>query len=259
MRRLLVVITTLLLIFTLTTSMLAQEKIPPDRADNTYFIAFKSKVDTKVIKDHGGKLKNQYQYIPVVAAKLPDKAIEALSKNPNIDYIEKDAIAKASSQVIPWGIPHVKATNVQDLGNSGKGIKIGIIDTGIDDTHEDLKVNGGATFVEGTTDFKDDNGHGTHVAGTIAALDNEIGIIGVAPQAEIYAIKALDQSGSGNYSDIVAGIEWAITNKIDIVNMSLGEKLKAEHEEEKELFIKKMGELTLDVDWLKKSINKFHK
>lgn len=73
----------------------------------------------------------------------------------------------------------------------------------------------------------DDNGHGTHVAGTIGALDNELGVIGVAPQADIYAIKALDQYGNGSYSDIISGIEWAIDNNIDIINMSIGGTTKS--------------------------------
>ena len=86
---------------------------------------------------------------------------------------------------------------------------------------------GGISFVDGTTDYLDDNGHGTHVAGTVAALDNEIGVIGVAPQAELYAIKVLDQNGSGSYSDIIAGIEWAIDNNMNIINMSLGGTAKS--------------------------------
>ncbi|WP_339063965.1 S8 family peptidase [Tepidibacillus marianensis] len=85
-----------------------------------------------------------------------------------------------------------------------------------------IYVVGGTSVLTGVNDYFDDNGHGTHVAGTIAALDNEIGVIGVAPQAELYAIKALDQYGSGNYSDIISGIEWAIDQHMDIVNMSLG-------------------------------------
>ena len=77
-------------------------------------------------------------------------------------------------------------------------------------------------FVDYTKKYDDDNGHGTHVAGIIAATDNKVGIIGVAPEADIYAVKVLDQNGSGNYSSIISAIEWAIDNDMDIINMSLG-------------------------------------
>lgn len=154
MKRFISILTTMVLILIITTTTFAfGMNSPPKSADNTYFIAFESKIDKNVIKAHGGEIKRQYKYIPVVTAKLSDKAAEALSKNPKISYIEKDAIAHTSSQVIPWGIPHVKATDVQALGYSGKGLKVGIIDTGIDYYHEDLLVSGGATFVDGTTDI----------------------------------------------------------------------------------------------------------
>jgi len=68
----------------------------------------------------------------------------------------------------------------------------------------------------------DDNGHGSHVAGIVAAVDNEIGVIGVAPQASLWAVKVLDKGGSGYISDVIAGIEWSITNGMDVINMSLG-------------------------------------
>ena len=227
MKRIISLLTSIVLVFTVAITTFAHEKSPPDSAINTYFIAFESKVDKNAIKTHGGEIKHQYKYMPVVAAKLPDKAVEALARNPNISYIEKDTKAYATSQVVPWGIPHVKATDVQELGYTGKGIKVGIIDTGIDYSHEDLQVYGGATFVEGTTDYMDDNGHGTHVAGTVAALNNDVGVLGVSPQAELYAIKVLNRYGSGSYSDIVAAIEWAIDNKMNIINMSLGGTVKS--------------------------------
>jgi len=188
----------------------------------SYLVGFKDKTDKEVIKAHGGKVKKQYKHIPVVAVDLPEKEIEQLAKNRKVDYIEENAKVSIDSQVIPWGISHIHATESQQLGYSGKGIKVGVIDTGIDHNHEDLHVSGGTSVIAGTTDYYDDNGHGTHVAGTIATLNNDIGVIGVAPQAELYAIKALDQYGNGNYSEVISGIEWAIDNQMDIINMSLG-------------------------------------
>ena len=110
-KRLLVVLSSLLLILTLTIPVFAHEKSPPNSSgSDTYFIAFKSKSDQNEIKNLGGEIKRQYKYIPVIAARLPEKAVTALSKNPNIDYIEQDTEAYAIGQVIPWGIPHVNAT-----------------------------------------------------------------------------------------------------------------------------------------------------
>jgi subtilisin len=188
----------------------------------TYFVGFHSNVDFNIIISNGGEIKRQYKYMPVVAVKLTDKAVQALGNNPKISYIEEDGRVDAIGQVIPWGISHVNATNVHATGTTGLEIKVGIIDTGIDYTHEDLEVSGGETFVYGTTDYMDDNGHGTHVAGTVSALNNTSGVLGTAPGASLYAIKVLDRYGSGSYSDVIAGIEWGITNNMNILNMSFG-------------------------------------
>ncbi len=125
-------------------------------------------------------------------------------------------------QVMDWGI---KALHVYDIWKEtrGKGIKIAVLDTGVID-HPDLKINihGGINFTSrNEKDFTDRQGHGTHVAGIIAAVDN-IGVIGVAPQAEIYAVKVLGDDGSGSFQMIAEGIEWAIENNMDIISMSLG-------------------------------------
>lgn len=221
MRRLLITFLSFIFILVLTSAGLASgmEKAPNIKS---YFVAFNKDVDVSLIKTHGGEVKRQYQFMPVVSVNLPEKAAEALRHNPKVDYVEFDGVMKAIGQEIPWGVTHVKATDVQQSGVNGAGIKVGIIDTGIDYFHEDLIVKGGSTFVEGTTDYMDDNGHGTHVAGTVSALNNSIGVIGVAPEVELYSIKVLDRYGNGSYSDVVAGVEWAVVNNLAIVNMSLG-------------------------------------
>lgn len=223
MKRLLSLITCIVLVVVLaSTSFAYGEKSKDTPMMKPYFVSFDTEVDLNVIKSFGGEIKRQYKFMPVVAVNLPEKAVQALSNNPKVVYIEEDGNVQATGQVTPWGIPHVDADEVQQTGVVGSGVKVGIIDTGIDYTHEDLIVSGGATFVQGTIDYMDDNGHGTHVAGTVAGVDNTIGVLGVAPKVELYAIKVLDQNGSGSYSDVVAGIEWAIRNNIDILNMSLG-------------------------------------
>ena len=122
---------------------------------------------------------------------------------------------------VVWGGAE-DATNVLP-GEGGVGIKLGIIDTGIHCTHEDLTpdCNFGANFVN--PPFQgDDFGHGTHVAGLAAARDNSVGTIGTAPKASLYSIKVLNSSGSGSWSAVAAGIVWSADNGIHVVNMSLG-------------------------------------
>ncbi len=103
-------------------------------------------------------------------------------------------------------------------------MKIAVLDTGISNNHPDLTVSGGINLVGKSKNNKwsDDNGHGTHVAGIIAARNNSIGVVGVAPDAQLYAVKVLDAYGSGYISDIIEGIDWAVQNNMHVVSMSLG-------------------------------------
>ena len=123
-------------------------------------------------------------------------------------------------QTIEWGIDAINADDVWE-NYSGAGVRIAIVDTGIDLSHQDLIVQDGINFVRSAKTYNDDNGHGTHVAGIVAALNNEIGVVGVAPDSEIYAVKVLNKRGIGYLSDVVLGIEWSINNNMDIINMSL--------------------------------------
>ncbi|APH07197.1 hypothetical protein A9C19_20320 [Bacillus weihaiensis] len=188
----------------------------------SYLIGFNNKVSESIINKYGGDLDKTFRFIPVVSAKLSDRAVEALSHNPNITYIEENAQVKIMGQEVPWGYTHINADDVQGLGGTGYGVNIGVMDTGIDNFHEDLNVVGGETFVDGTSDYMDDNGHGTHVSGVISALNNNLGVLGVAAEANLYSIKVLDNNGNGYYSDVIEGIEWAMMNQIDILNMSFG-------------------------------------
>lgn len=157
--------------------------------------------------------------------------VEALKKNPNIEAICEDVkvqilgkpgkiVVPQPVEVIPWGITAIHADKVV---YDGTNVKIGILDTGIDSAHPDLvgRVVGGKNFIKGKS-YLDDNGHGTHVAGTISAINNDIGVVGVSPNVQLYALKALDSNGNGNISAIIAGLQWAVSKKLDIVNMSLG-------------------------------------
>ncbi len=105
----------------------------------------------------------------------------------------------------------------------GSGIAVAILDTGIDENHEDLpRPLGGKNTIDDTHWGSDGSGHGTHVAGTAAALDNNPGVVGVGPEINLYAVKVLNDSGNGTVSSVVAGIEWAVDQNIPVLNMSLG-------------------------------------
>ncbi|MCZ2845542.1 MAG: S8 family serine peptidase [Candidatus Bathyarchaeota archaeon] len=203
---------------------------PPDGLVKV-LIGFKEKpgpVEQAIVKGAGGKIKYTYNLIPAIAASVPEAAIEALKKNPNIINVELDSMVYALDTELDnsWGVKRIGAGIVHESesGNKGAGVKIAVIDTGIDYTHPDLDDNyiGGYDWVNGDDDPMDDDGHGTHVAGIIAAEDNGVGVVGVAPEVKLYALKALDETGSGYVSDVVMAIQWATVNGIQIINMSLG-------------------------------------
>jgi major intracellular serine protease len=132
----------------------------------------------------------------------------------------------------PYGINQINAPAMWDRGERGKGVVIAILDTGIDTTHPDLKdrIIGGRNFtLEGpASDFTDRNGHGTHVAGTIAGTQDDKGVVGVAPEADLLICKVLNRHGSGGYRDITEAIRWATKwrgpngERVRVMNMSLG-------------------------------------
>ncbi len=199
---------------------------------------------------------NEYA-APIVVASLTQAEIGKLEKNPNIAAIEEDGLCYALdgapalapsvpepppsyggghqpgalivegqplllAETIPAGIAQVKAPGAWNCSR-GMGIRVAVLDTGIDNSHPDLAPNfaGGISFVSGET-FKDGNGHGTHCAGTIAASLNGSGVVGVAPSASLYAVKVLSNSGSGQWSFLIAGIDWCIKNGMRVLSMSLG-------------------------------------
>ena len=132
----------------------------------------------------------------------------------------------------PYGINQIKAPEIWDQAERGKGVVIAILDTGIDTTHPDLKdriIDGRNFTLEGRfNDITDRNGHGTHVAGTIAGSENGEGVVGVAPEADLLICKVLDRHGSGSYRSITQAIRWATRwrgpngERVRIINMSLG-------------------------------------
>ncbi|HLB71753.1 MAG TPA: S8 family serine peptidase, partial [Candidatus Methanoperedens sp.] len=191
-------------------------------ADRDVIIGFDKPVgvsENDLIKSHSGKVKKDFHLINAISASVPEVEIEKMKKNPRIRYIVNDTIFKMSDEYSnSWGVQYIGSQPVHNQSINGAGIKIAVLDTGIDYNHEDLKNNfkGGYDFVNNDPDPWDDNClsffktcHGTHVSGIIAAEHNSIGVVGVAPGASIYAVKVLDAGGFGAASLVVSGIEWA--------------------------------------------------
>lgn len=179
-----------------------------------------------LVRKNGGTVKHSFWIVPAVAARVPLKAIAALQNNPNVDVVEPDGIVWADDLELDnvWGVKRIGAGIVHAEGFTGTGVKVAVLDTGIDYNHPDLAalVAGGWDFVNNDAYPMDDHSHGTHIAGTIAAIDNDAGVVGVAPNVQLYAVKVLNSSGSGSWSTIIAGIQWCVQNGIHVTNNSYG-------------------------------------
>lgn len=191
------------------------------------------KAKDELIERHGGVKIKHLKGINGAAVFLPTRAHEkALEAEGGILRIEDDVIVTVlgrqanslASQVLPWGIDRIDAELVWPNGNNADPVKVAVLDTGIDLTHSDLAANikGGINTINPFKSAKDDNGHGTHVAGTIGALNNTLGVVGGAPLVNLYAVKVLGANGSGFLSDVIEGLDWAASNGMQVVNMSLG-------------------------------------
>ena len=191
----------------------------------------------ELINRVGGVKTKNLDLIGAKAVYLPPRAEAVLARQPGVLRIDDDVVVEAlirggtaakptptqPSEIPPWGVNRIDADLVWGI-TTGDPIRVAIVDTGIDVKHPDLidNLKSGVSTVQYTTSYNDDNGHGTHVAGIAAAVDNTIGVIGVGPQIDLYAVKVLDRRGSGYLSDVIEGLGWAIQNGMQVVNMSLG-------------------------------------
>ena len=188
----------------------------------------------ELVTHTGGVTLKNLDLINAKSVWLPNKASEkALEQHPAVLRVDEDVLvttqAKPGStvqaaQVLPWGIDRVDAELVWPSGNNADPVKVAVIDTGISKDHPDLKANiqGGYNAINSTKSWNDDNGHGSHVAGIIGALNNTVGVVGVAPLVDLYAVKVLNRQGSGFLYDVIEGIQWAVANGMKVANMSLG-------------------------------------
>ncbi len=160
-----------------------------------------------------------------------EEAKRAISSLPGVRFVEEDVVAKA--EAFPsdpyydkqWYLARIGAPAAWGAGITGEGVLVAVVDSGVDASHPDLKgrVERGYDFVEDDEDTSDAYGHGTHVAGIIAAAgDNGEGIAGLAWRARVLPVRVLDGSGYGYYSDIIAGIRYAADHGARIINLSLG-------------------------------------
>lgn len=239
----------LITIFALTSANaneVSQEKI--NEAKNSYIFVFNDDVVTSSVpsmasdmaKQHAATVRTTFNKVfKGFSANISAQAAARLATNPAVKYYEQNGIATITvmpdavanrvksngkpattvPQSIPYGITRVGG------GVDATGKHAWIIDTGIDLDHPDLNVGSGASFVtRGKITADDGNGHGTHVAGTIGAINNAIGVVGVAANATVHPVRVLDKSGSGYIDWIVKGIDYVATNASpgDVANMSLG-------------------------------------
>jgi len=181
--------------------------------------------------EHGIGIGHIYEFaLKGFAAVIPDDRLPVIEMDGRVLFVSEDKTVAMAAETLPTGVDRMNAEpGATVTGNKGTGINVAVIDTGIDLKHPDLKPNivGGKNCSTGRS-YGDGNGHGTHVAGAIAALDNDIGVIGAAPEAKLWAVRVLNNSGSGTWSSVICGIDF-VTSKapgfggpIVVANMSLG-------------------------------------
>lgn len=233
----------LILLSIFASSTLSVNARPLDKA--YVIVRFKERIDNSAITKANGRISITYHAVPAVAAEIPANAIANLRKNPNVAYVEFDQPryvqgkmtiqGKPGSvqppQVLPWGVDRIDAEKVWRK-NEGEGVNVAIIDTGVDPDHPDLMANIEGVFsaIPPNNHTVDDHyGHGTHVAGTIAAVNNEIGVVGVGPQIDLWIVRA-SAGGILLLSDLLEAYQFCIdswfdndpNNNIQIISMSYG-------------------------------------
>lgn len=174
-------------------------------------------------------------FVQAWAAMLSVSARGQIESEPAVRYVEDDGKSYAYQSPLAWSINRIGAERVwggavgasqpSPRSNAGAGVNVAVIDSGIDVDHPDLRDNyrGGKDFVRGDDVPDDEYGHGTHVAGIIAA-EGKASVIGVAPRVNLYALKVLDEHGAGWYSDIIDALGWSVDHGMQVVNISHGGK-----------------------------------
>lgn len=223
-----------------------------DAIPGKYIVVFKDGVNASqaasdIARANGLGLQHVYNYaLHGFAATIPDTRLDAVKNDARVEVVVQDRYVSidhctpghpqhcetptpppgGGTQTIPTGILRINGILSSTVSGNGSGsvnVDVAVIDTGIDLTHPDLNVVGGVNCSTGSS-YKDGHGHGSHVAGTIGALDNDFGVVGVAPGARLWAVRVLNNAGSGSWSSIICGVDWVTANAstIEVANMSLG-------------------------------------
>lgn len=200
-----------------------------------YIVMLQSGADSSAVaaehaRTHGAAVGHVYRYaIKGYSASMSAAAAARIGSDPRVLLVQPDGVVSIAAQTVPTGInrvdaelsPTAKINGVDERVN----VDVAIIDTGIDLTHPDLNVyTAGAKNCSTGNSANDGNGHGTHVAGTVGALDNSIGVVGVAPGARVWPVRVLNNAGSGSWASVICGIDYvtAHASEIEVANMSLG-------------------------------------
>jgi subtilisin len=230
----------MLLVLAAPGAVVAKDAPGSDADEQSYIVVFQEAVANPeaeaddIATKHQIKLEHVYsKALKGFSGKLSKNKLARLQADPRVAFVSENGVVEAfvkagpvvQAQSLPTGVDRIDA----ELNpNRGIGVGVAVIDTGIDLSHPDLA--GGAVVaskscIAGKT-ANDDNGHGSHVAGTIAARGNTIGVVGVAPRVNLIAVKVLNAQGSGTWSQIICGIDWVTANaskyNIKVANMSLG-------------------------------------
>jgi subtilisin len=158
------------------------------------------------------------------AAKIPQARLGDVQRDPRVAFVSEDRPVEAVAQTLPTGVDRIDGESSSHSQSNSWNIAVAVIDTG-SGPHADLNIVGGKNCSVGKS-FSDGNGHGTHVAGTIGAINNGAGVVGVAPGIPIYSVRVLNNQGTGSWSSVICGIDWVTANasslNIKVANMSLG-------------------------------------
>jgi subtilisin family serine protease len=186
-----------------------------------------------LVRAHGLGLLHKYgAALKGFAATIPAVQLATLKADPRVAFVSEDGIVEAvgtepviSGDSVPTGVRRIEAGTTTTV-HQASTVNVAVIDTGIDLSHPDLNAVNGKNCVRTRKTAIDDNGHGSHVAGTIAARNNGSGVEGVAPGTKLYAVKVLNARGSGTWSQVICGIDWVTANaatlNIKVASMSLG-------------------------------------
>jgi subtilisin len=234
MRRIAVALLAALTALTVTAVAVPSGAAAASLAKGRYVVVFEQeRAPGKFAKALGGKLGFQVEHsykhaLDGFAAAMSAADAEALAANPAVASVERDRVVHATAQAVPTGINRVDAdlspTADIDGVDEGVDVDVAVLDTGADLDHPDLNVFRSTNCSLLGLNANDQNGHGTHTAGTVGARDNDIGVVGVAPGARLWVVKVLNAAGVGLGSDIICGIDYVTANagSIEVANMSLG-------------------------------------